>query len=337
VLVKRGTLKTGSIIVAGENYCKVRTLKDDAGKNTKIATPGTPVEVLGWKSLPEAGDEVLQAESENQAKLVIENRQARADQLRHVEDIAAINERRRQWQLERSKEEERQARLKAGLDVGEESTGAEVSSTVETVNIIVKADVSGSAEAVSHSISGLGNDRVTAKVISSGVGEVTESDVKLAETANATIVTFNLKTAKDAYTLAGRLNVKILNYTVIYRLLEDITQMLTSKLAPVVKHRVLAEAELRDVFTFTLKNKSKLQIAGVKVANGTLSSKDKVRVLRNKEVVFDGRIDSMKHHKDEVSETKKGSECGITFAGWTNFQTGDLIQTYEAIEIQQHL
>lgn len=338
VLVKRGTLKAGSIVVAGEHYAKVRTMRDDAGRSVRQAGPGTPVEVLGWKSLPEAGDEVLEAESENQAKTVIENRQARAEQLRHAEDISAINERRRQWQLERARQEEREARLKAGLEVDDaDNADASSASGPEPVNIIVKADVSGSAEAVAHSIAGLGNDRVQARVISSSVGEITESDVKLAQTANATIVTFNIKTGKDAYSLAGRLNVKIISHTVIYHLLEDITGMLTSRLAPVVKHRVVAEGEVREVFTFTLKNKSKLQIAGCRVTNGTLSTKDSVRVLRNKEIVFDGKIDSMKHHKDEIQEAKKGSECGITFDGWTGFQAGDAIQTYESIHVQQHL
>lgn len=344
VLVKRGTLKAGSAIVAGTKWCKVRMLKDDKGKTIKEALPGTPVEVLGWKELPEAGDEVLQAESESYAKKVVDNRLRREEQLNESKAIAEINEKRRLMRLEHEKEELRQERLKLGLPVDEQSLSValgsefqEVNSGPEKVNFIVKADVSGSAEAVQESIQGLGNDAIQANVLYSSVGAVTESDLNFAETSGATILAFNTNAPRDISNKANQRKVTITEYKVIYKLLEGVTDLLASKLPPELHHKVLAEASVRQVFEITMKKSKNLLVAGCRVTNGSLARNAKVRVLRNKKVVYDGILTSMKHHKEEVAEAKKDSECGLSFDGWDKFEEGDVVQTYEVLVVPRHL
>ncbi|ANB15091.1 translation initiation factor 2 [Sugiyamaella lignohabitans] len=340
VLVRRGTLKPGSVIVAGTKYCKVRMIKNDQGKVVKSAGPGTPVEVLGWKELPEAGDEVLEAESEQLAKQVVENRIARADQIKESQDILAINEKRRQMHLNQLKEQEREERLKLGLPLEEkmaeqDAEAAEKGS--EKINFIIKADVSGSAEAVKDSIEGLGNEDIQASVLYSGVGDVTESDVTRAQTSNAVILTFNVKAPREVMAAASKAKVELMSHTIIYRLLEEVSTMLGSKLKPDIKHKVLGEASIREVFSISTKKSKPLLIAGCKVTNGILTRKSPVKVLRNGKVVYTGAFTSMKHHKDEVKEAKKDSECGISFENWDDFKEGDSIQTFEEIIVPRHL
>lgn len=337
VLIKRGTLKVGTAIVAGTKFCKVRSLRDDGGKVVKTAGPGTPVEVLGWKDLPEAGDMVLEAESEALARQVVENRLKRESVLKEAEDIAAINEKRIQMHLEAEKEEGRQERIKRGLPIEEDGEEADGAAGPEQVYYIIKADVSGSAEAVADSINGLGNHEVQARVLYSGVGSVAESDITRAEASKATILTFNLKTDKDVLMKAGRSAIEIVSHNVIYRLVEHVTKMLTDKLEPEIKHKVIAEAAIKEVFSITVKKNSKTLIAGCRVINGLLARKDKVRVLRNKQSIYEGTFSSMKHLKDEVSEVRKDTECGVAFKNWEKFEAGDIIQTYEEIIIPRHL
>ena len=339
VLVRRGTLKPGSFIVAGNTWCKVRSLTSDLGKIVKSAGPSVPVEVLGWKELPDAGDEVLEATNEDHAKRVVENRIEREKQIREAKDIDVINEKRRQLHVEQEIQKRRRERVRLGLPSEEEEKSQKSSDGEEKseLKFIVKADVSGSAEAVVDSIVGLGNNLVSASVLYSGVGSVTESDVTRAETANASILAFNLRFSKEAASLAARRHVEIINHAIIYRLLEDVTARLTALLKPEIKHKVLGEALVKEVFEISLKKSKKVVIAGCRVSNGQLTRNALVKVLRNKEIVYIGKFSSMQHHKDEVSEAKKDSECGLSFDDWDKFQSGDVIQTYEEIKIQRHL
>lgn len=340
VLVRRGTLKPGSFLVAGNVWCKVRSLKNDQGKVVREAGPGTPVEVLGWKDLPNAGDEALQADSESHAKQVVANRMAREEQIRAARDINVINEKRVQMRLEQEQEALRQERIRMGLPVGDASAEGNSSSSTaspESLLFIVKADVSGSAEAVRDSIQSLGNDKISASVLYMGVGDVTETDVSRAQSAGATILTFNVKIPKDVDSVAARSKVKVVGHSIIYRLLEDVTNMLSAQLAPDIKHKVLGEASIREVFSIANKRTKATRVAGVRVLNGVLSRKARVKVLRDGSVVFDGGFSSMKHNKDDVSEAKKDSECGLSFEGWDKFESGDKIQTYEEIVIPRHL
>ncbi|KAF5132114.1 hypothetical protein DV495_001616 [Geotrichum candidum] len=353
VLVRRGTLKTGSFIVAGNTWCKVKSLRDDHGKVIKKTGPGTPVEVTGWKMLPEAGDEMLEAKSESFAKQVVENRTTRAQQIKEASDIAAINEKRRKMHEEQDKAHARLERLRLGLPaeavmhetVTESADGLSTSTDgasegPKIMSYIIKADVSGSAEAVAASIEGLGNSEVSATVLYKGVGPVNDTDLARAETAKAQILTFNLNVDRDIRSKAERKQVGIISHSIIYRLLEDVTAQLASQLQPEIKQKVLGEAVVREIFDFTVKSKKsakKISIAGSRVTNGRLSKKSLVRVLRDKKVVFSGNFSSLKHFKEEVEEIKKDTDCGITFEGWADFQPGDVIQTYEEIEVPRYL
>lgn len=335
VLVRRGTLSTGNFIVAGTKWCKVRSLTNDKGKRVKTAGPGIPVEVLGWKELPEAGDEVLTADNEGHAKVTTEGRVLQQAEEQKAKQIEVINKQRKQQRIEQEREAERQERARLGLP--EEQAAEIVEDGPNKLSFVVKADVSGSAEAVSDSIQGLGNDDIAASVLYSGVGTITESDVTRAEVANASILAFNLKTPKDVASLAARKNVEIINHSIIYRLLEDVTERLSAQLKPEIKHKVLGEALIKDVFEISVKKSKNIHVAGVRVSNGILNRKAKVKVLRNRKEVYNGSFTSMKHHKDEVNEAKKDTECGLSFDGWTGFEAGDVIQTYEEIVIPRHL
>ncbi|KAF5092415.1 hypothetical protein D0Z03_002872 [Geotrichum reessii] len=354
VLVRRGTLKTGSFIVAGTTWCKVKSLRDDHGKVIKKTGPGTPVEVTGWKKLPEAGDEMLEAKSESFAKQVVDNRTTRAQQIKEASDIVAINEKRRKMHEEQEKAHARLERLRLGLPaeavihetVTEAPDGLSTLSSGDKIEgpkiipYIIKADVSGSAEAVAASIEGLGNNEISATVLYKGVGPVTDTDLARAETAKAQILTFNLNVEREIRSKAERKQIGIVSHSIIYRLLEDVTAQLASQLKPEIKQKVLGEAVIREIFDFTLKSKKsskKINIAGSRVTNGLLSKKSLVRVLRDKKIVFSGSFSSLKHFKDEVEEVKKDTDCGITFDGWADFQPGDIIQTYEEIEVPRHL
>lgn len=345
VLVRRGTLKVGSFIVAGNSWAKVKSLRDDMGKVIKKAGPGTPVEVTGWKKLPEAGDEVLEAKTEAIAKQVVSNRDTRAQQMREAADIAAINEKRKQMHEEQEKAQLREERLRMGLPAEAKSTqvveseeGSKASEGPKVVSFIVKADVSGSAEAVAASIEGLGNSEISATVLYKGVGGITDTDLSRAETAGAQILTFNVATDRELQNKASRKGIEVVSHTIIYRLLEDVTTRLAGQLQPEIKQKVLGEATIKDIFSITVKkSRSKLSVAGTRVTNGVLSRKAKVRVLRDKVVVYHGSFSSLKHFKDEVDEAKKDTDCGITFDDWDEFEEGDVIQTYEEIEVARYL
>lgn len=346
VLVRRGTLKVGSFIVAGNAWAKVKSLKDDMGKTIKIAGPGTPVEVTGWKKLPEAGDEVLQAKTESIAKQVVTNRETRAQQIKEAADIAVINEKRKVMHEEHEKAQIREERLRMGLPA--EATSVEVigegeepvsnESGPKVLSFIVKADVSGSAEAVAASIEGLGNNEISATVLYKGVGAINDTDLSRAETAHAHILTFNLPVDREMQHKADRKGIEVVSHSIIYRLLEDVTARLASQLTPEIKHKVLGEATIKDIFSITQKkSRNKLLVGGARVTNGLISRKSKVRVLRDRAVIYNGTFSSLKHFKDEVDEAKKDSDCGVTFDDWSDFKEGDVVQTYEEIEVQRYL
>ena len=347
VLVRRGTMKVGSFIVAGNTWCKVRSLRDDQGKNIKQAGPGVPVEVTGWKKLPEAGDEVLEAKTESVAKQVVDNRDTRAQQMREAADIAVINEKRKQMHEEHENAQLREERLRMGLPAeavtqeviledGEETT-SESKEGPKILPFIVKADVSGSAEAVAASIEGLGNSEISATVLYKGVGPINDTDLSRAETSHAQILTFNVNTDRDIQHKASRKGIEIVGHTIIYRLLEDVTSRLAGQLQPEIKQKVLGEATVKDIFSITLKKSKKLDVAGCRVTNGLLNRKALVRVLRDRKVIYTGTFSSLKHFKDEVEEAKKDTDCGVTFDDWSEFSEGDVIQTYEEIEVPRYL
>lgn len=336
ILVRRGTIKVGSFLVAGKTYCKVRGMKDENGKMVKTAGPSTPVRIWGWKDLPEAGDQILEAKNEKVAKKVIENRITREKQIQAGQDIEIINAKRQEEIKELQRQEKLNELKLAGINVEELPTESTETKCTQ-VKYIIKSDVFGSAEAIKESVDGLGNDEVKALVISHGAGLPTDSDIDTAKALDAKIVCFNIKTPKQISFKAERLGVSIAEHNIIYRLIEEITEELTSKLKPHIEIKTVAEIDIKGVFVIMGKNKSKSKIAGCKVSNGNLKRSSNVRVIRNDEVIYTGTLSSLKHAKDDINEAKKGTECGLAFERWDKFEEGDKIEVFEEVKHQRYL
>lgn len=330
MIVKRGTIKTGTFIVAGKTWCKVRAMTDEAGKTLRTAGPGTPVEVTGWSVLPVAGDEVLGASSEKEAKQVVSNRILRAEQIQQLSDIEAINEKRLK---------EREDALKAAAVDNAETTNVSSESQSRTIEVpfIVKGDVSGSVEAVMDSIVGIGNDEVRTKLIDSGVGEVSESDVLRAAASSGKIVAFNVPIDNKAKATAAREGIQILSHNIIYRLIDDVRDTLAGFLEPIRQQKVLGEAEILKIFSINTKGRESKNIAGCRVTNGTINRAEQIRISRKKEVVYEGKLAVFKQVKQDIQTLGKGNDCGMEFESFQDFQEGDTIQCFTTEEIKRTL
>ncbi|KAL2821054.1 hypothetical protein BJX63DRAFT_254048 [Aspergillus granulosus] len=321
MLVRRGTLRQGDVIVAGTTWARVRTLRNEAGVVIPEATPGMPVEVDGWREQPEAGMEFLQAEDEQRAKEVVEYRQERADIQKLGEDTAAINEARRELVGKRQRE----------ASAGDELAVDETSSGPKPVHFVLRADVGGSAEAVLNSVTAIGNNEVYANVLRSEVGPISEFDIEHAAAAGGRIINFNTPIDPTMLRLAEARGVAIMDHNIIYKLVDEVKDILSEQLPPRVTQRVTGEAEIGQIFEISLKKRAKTAIAGCKVRNGVINRTRKVRVLRGQETIYDGSITSLRNVKKDVTEMRKDTECGIAFENWTEFAVGDQIQCYEEI------
>jgi translation initiation factor IF-2 len=255
-------------------------LKNEAGDEIKEATPGMAVEIDGWREQPAAGSEVLEAPNEQKAKDIIDYRLEKSETQKLSQDMAAINETRRET-LEKRR---REASEEESLPADDEPTGP------KPIHFIVKADVSGSVEAVMNSVSAIGNNEVYANVLRSGVGTITEFDIQHAQTANGHIVSFNVPVDPAMSRMAELNGVKILDYKIIYELIDAVKAELSEHLPPSVSRRVTGEAEISQIFDITIKGRETTAIAGCKVRNGTINRNKKVRVLRGEEIVYDGKL-----------------------------------------------
>ncbi|KAF1808919.1 initiation factor 2 [Eremomyces bilateralis CBS 781.70] len=333
VLVRRGTLRPGDIIVAGKTWARVRRLMNEAGKPMKSVGPGMPAEIDGWRAQPEAGDEVLQAEDEQHAARVVDFRQAKADRQRMAKDMEAINEARKLVQERRKREKETadgKAKDQDRASEDAEKMGENTALTgPKTIPFIVKADVSGSVEAVVNVISGIGNAEVRPIIVRSAVGPVTETDLDFAAVAHGHIISFNTRVDPKFMVEAKRLGVDIFDQNIIYRVTEDIRAKLSEFLPPLVVQKVTGEAEIAQIFPINMKRNKQLFIAGCKVKNGVMTRNSKVKVLRNKDVIYQGSLSSLKNVKKDTTEMRKGTECGIGFDNWEDFKVGDQIQCYD--------
>ncbi|KAF2482109.1 hypothetical protein BDY17DRAFT_317710 [Neohortaea acidophila] len=345
VLVKRGTLRPGAVIVAGKTWGRVRTLKNEAGQIVHEAGPGIPVEVDGWRHQPSAGDEVLQAPNEQKAGDVVEYRQEKEERERTAQDMEAINETRRVEQERRAREKaEESAKKSSGTAaIDAPPSPAETASTAQkepgqlTVPFIIKADVSGSAEAVAAYIPSLTSPLIAPQILQSGIGPVHESDIEFAATVGGHIIAFNLPANNDAKAAAEAKGVRILENNIIYRVLDDVKEVLEGKLPPLVTQRVLGEAEVSVSFDIDIGRRKRMWIAGCKVRNGVVGKGSRVRVMRGSEKIYDGTISSLKNVKKDVQEMRKGTECGIGFDMWEHFKVGDQVQTYEEVSEKRRL
>ncbi|KAL9624537.1 MAG: hypothetical protein Q9160_001201 [Pyrenula sp. 1 TL-2023] len=348
VLVRRGTLRPRDIIVAGNTWSRVRSLRNDAGVLVDSAPPGTPVVVDGWRDQPDAGAEVIQASSEDQAKRVVDVRTETQTQAQMARDASAINVTRREeaeartrqkaWESEQEWFAKPMSRHPRD-NVGWVDTSGNLLQGPKRIDILVKADVAGSVEAVVNAVSSIGNNEVATNVVDSGVGPVNESDIEFlaATRTKAFIVSFNQQDDGLIMRRAEAAGVPILSHTIIYKVTDDLTERLAKELPPNIIQKVQGEAEIGQVFTINAGKKNATKIAGSKVTNGLITRDRRVKVLRSKEVVFTGTLDSLKHLKKDVTESRSGTECGMGFDGWDDFQVGDRVQSFDEKQEQRQL
>ena len=341
-LVTKGQLKPGCVVVCGTTFCKVRVMKDEHDKVIKIAKPSQPVEISGWKELPEAGDYGIQAKDESFAKRVILNREKRKRMMEEAAQIDEMNERRIRAIEDAKREEKIQEYQVQGLTLEEirelePELFEDDADKIQEVNFIIKADVSGSAEAVKQSIEGLGNHEVTSKVLFDEVGPPTDSDLARAKDSNANILAFNVKVPKDILNSAAKMGVEIKEFNVIYHLIADVLKTLTSRLPPIYETKVVAKVSIKQLFEISLKGKEKMVIAGSRVTEGTFKRNHTVRLIRDGEVVFTGKVKQLKIAKNDVNEVLNGGDCGISLDKDPDMKEGDIIESIEKIPVERHL
>ena len=302
LLIQNGTLRLGDPIVIGNYYGKVRTLKDDRGNNIVEAKPSTPVEVTGISEVPSAGDKFMAFESEKQAKEIAHERQLRAKEAdtnfsgMTLEDLFG--------------------RIKEGE---------------KEINVILKADVNGSLEAVKNALVKIDVEGVKINVIRGGVGAITESDVVLASASQAIIIGFNVRGNVATMDTAKQYGIEIKTYDIIYKVVEDMENAMKGMLDPEYEEKVTGTAEIRQIFKF-----SKVGlIAGCHVLSGTIKNHAKARIIRDDVIVYNGSVNTLQHEKDQVKEVKKDMDCGMTLENCQDYKEGDIIEVYELVEIKR--
>ncbi|KAI2779354.1 initiation factor 2 [Daldinia loculata] len=329
VLVKRGTLRPGDYIAAGVTWAKIRHLRNEAGLDIDEAPPGTPVEILGWKDLPAAGDQVIQAPDEGRAKDAVEYRKGLLEREKDAIAQASISEARKALQEKRAREKAAAADEAVVEPLPEEDNGP------KTVNFVVKGDLHGSVEAVCAAIQELGNHEVQPRILRSGTGPIREFDVEHAAASNSVIVNFATTTPGYIEQMAEEKGVKIMDHTVIYHLVDDIKATLSKFLEPEITSRVLGEAEVLQVFPINIKGRTYKNIAGCRVRNGQVARNNLFRIIRGGKKIYDGKLETLKHLKKDVAEVRRGTECGIGFDEFQDFRVGDQIQAYEEVRTER--
>lgn len=306
ILVQSGKLKHGDILLSGKEYGRVRAMFDDTGKSVKEIGPSMPVEVLGLSGVPEAGDEVLVVADDKTAREVAEHRDAK--------------------QRERKLAAQQAAKLENIFNQMQEGE-------IATVNILIKADVQGSAEALRESLIKLSTDEVRVKVVSAGVGGISESDLNLAMASEAIVIAFNVRADAGAKRLAAENEIDVRYYSVIYEAIDDVKQALSGLLSAEIREEVVGLAEVRDVF----KASGFGQVAGCLVVEGAVKRGNPIRVLRDNVVIYEGELESLRRFKDDVNEVKAGTECGIAVKNYNDVKAGDQIEVFQRVEVARSL
>ncbi|TLY51134.1 MAG: translation initiation factor IF-2 [Gammaproteobacteria bacterium] len=305
VLVKKGTLRMGDPIIAGSEYGRVRALFDENGQQVAQAPPSMPVVVLGLSSPPNAGDELLVVESERKAREVALYRQGKFRDVKLARQSARPED--------------------AFAQMGEEKAGL--------VSVLIKADVQGSAEALRDALAKLSTEEVQVKVIASGLGGITESDVQLAAASKALIIGFNVRADAGARDAVKETGVEVRYYSIIYEAIDDVKQMMTGMLQPEVKEQIVGVAQVREVF-----RSSKFGVvAGCLVTEGLVRRNNPIRVLRDNVVIFEGALESLRRFKDDVGEVRAGTECGIGVKNYQDVRVGDQIECFARVEVARTL
>lgn len=303
VLIQNGTLRLGDPVVVGTAYGKIRTLKNDKGEEITAAYPAQPVEITGLNEVPCAGDKFMAFESEKQARNIAEERKTKA-RLKEINKKTAVSL---------------------------EDLFSKIGEGLKEINVIIKADVNGSSEAVKNSLEKLDVEGVKVNVIRSSVGGITESDIVLAEASNAIIIGFNVRPNNAIKDKANEVGVEIRLYDIIYKVVEEMEAAMKGMLDPEYEEKILGNAEIRQIFKFSKVG----NIAGSLVIDGTITRNSKARVIRDGVVIYDGEIGSLQREKDGVKEVKKGLECGITIENFSDIKVGDVIEAYEMVEIKR--
>ncbi len=303
ILVQKGTLKIGDFVSAGASYGKVRAMIDDKGKRVKEAGPSMPVEILGLSDVPVAGEVFLAHESDKTAKSYAETYLSQ-----HKEQMLA------------------DTRVRMSLD---DLFSQIKEGDLKELNLVVKADVQGSVEAVKQSLLKLSNEEVIVKCIHGGVGAINESDVTLASASNAIIIGFNVKPDAQAKATAEREKVDVRLYDVIYKAIEDVERAMKGMLAPIYEEKVIGHAEVRQIF----KASAVGNIAGSYVLDGEFKRDSKIRITREGEQIYEGQLASLKRFKDDVKEVRAGYECGLVFEGFDQMKELDIVEAYIMVEV----
>ncbi len=304
VLVREGTLNKGDIVLCGFEYGRVRAMRDEQGREVMEAGPSIPVEILGLSGVPAAGDEATVVRDEKKAREVALYRQGKFREVKLARQ-------------QKSKLEN----MFANMTEGE----------VSELNIVLKADVQGSVEAISDSLMKLSTDEVKVKIVGSGVGGITETDATLAAASNAILVGFNVRADASARRVIDSESLDLRYYSVIYNLIDEVKQAMSGMLAPEYQHQITGLAEVRDVF----KSPKFGAIAGCMVTEGNIKRHNPIRVLRDNVVIYEGELESLRRFKDDVNEVRNGMECGIGVKNYNDVRVGDMIEVFEIIEIQR--
>lgn len=303
ILIQDGTLNVGDVVICGEHYGKIRSLINDRGERVKSVGPGFPVKIVGISGVPEAGDQVETAKNEKEARAIAQER---------------INEKRNSMLAT------------SGISSAEDIFTKLNNSERKTLNIIIKSDVRGSGEAIAQSLDQLPSDKIKSEVVANAVGPISESDIDLAAATNSLVVGFHVRVNPGVNDYAKKKNVEIKLYSIIYELLEDITDALAGKLEPEKRDKVIGEARILQIFELSKGPK----ICGCKVDTGVVKVGAKARVRRNKDLIYNGEVASLRHFRDDVREVKAGLECGIRLDNFIDFLVGDEIEVYE-IELRK--
>lgn len=302
LLIQSGTLRLGDPIVIGTSYGKIRTLKNDLGQNIVEAVPSTPVEVTGISEVPSAGDKFMAFETEKQAKSIAEERKVRSRE---------------------------QDTNRTGMTL--DDLFGKIQEGIKEINIIIKADVNGSSEAVKSSLEKIEVDGVKINIIRNSVGAITESDIVLASASNAFIIGFNVRANQNTLDIAKNYGVEIRTYDIIYKVVEDMEDAMKGMLDPEYEESVVGTAEIRQLFKF-----SKVGlIAGCHVLTGTVKNNLSARIVRDGIVVYNGKVKTLQHEKDQVKEVRKDMDCGITLENCQDYKEKDIIEVYELIEVKR--
>lgn len=302
LLIQNGTLRLGDPIVVGTSFGKVRTIKNDLGQSIVEAGPSTPVEITGLNGNPSAGDKFMAFESERQAKEIAAIRLNNTKTTKYKTDVVTF-----------------------------EDLFSQIKSGIKEINVILKADVRGSEEAVKNALLKIDVEGVKVKVIRSGIGAISESDIVLANASNAIVIGFNVVASNSCRDAAKEYNVEIRLYTIIYKLVEDMEAAMKGMLDPEFEEKVIGNAEVRQLFKFSKVG----TIAGCKVMKDIMKNGAKVRVIREGSIIYDGVISSIQREKDSVKEVKEGFECGITIEDYNDIKIGDILECYDVVEVKR--